>query len=61
MEKKKLALKKETLRHLETAAVRLAAAGPIQPFSFKHTCAGCESQEPACTLPPTACLATCSC
>jgi hypothetical protein len=60
MEKKELALKKETLRHLETVALR-AAAGPIQPFSFQHTCSGCESVGPACTLPPTACLAFCSC
>ena len=56
MKKKKLFLKRETLAHLQTAALRLVNGQ--MGDSFEHTCEGCESLDP-CGGPSA--LGTCAC
>jgi hypothetical protein len=62
---KKLGLHRETLRHLQVHALSAAAGGtgsyPTSCECFIATGCECESQAPDCTLPPSACLASCSC
>ena len=56
---RRLSIRKETLGTLVAGAVR----PPSQTSCFCFNATGCEcnSQDPACTLPATACLASCSC
>jgi hypothetical protein len=61
---KSLSLNKETLRNLQADSLRGAVVGGNDTTSavcFIPTGCECNTQDPACTLPPSACLVTCSC
>jgi hypothetical protein len=60
---KKLGLHRETLRHLQDPSLeRIVGGGTTTSQACDQaTYCECESQGPACTLPPSACLASCSC
>ncbi len=57
----RLRLNKETLRSLQSSTLARVAGGGTSMECFEATGCDCYSQDPACTLPRTACLATCSC
>jgi hypothetical protein len=56
--KKRLLLKKETLRSLQAVTLRWAKGETGD--SIEHSC-DCQSEGPACTLPQTAAFMTCAC
>jgi hypothetical protein len=60
---KRLSLHSETLRHLQINSLVHAVGGSFPTSTECIIATGCEcnTQDPACTLPPTACLGTCSC
>ncbi len=61
----KLQLHRETLRNLQAHELSVAVGGTDSVHTscecFIATGCDCASQGPACTLPYTACLASCSC
>lgn len=59
----RLYLNKETLGSLQSSTLARIGGGTAQTSMecFEATGCDCYSQDPACTLPRTACLATCSC
>jgi hypothetical protein len=60
---KRLGLRSETLRHLQINSLARAVGGtfPTSAECIIATGCECDTQGGGCTLPPTACLATCSC
>jgi hypothetical protein len=60
---KRISLHRETVRHLQIDSLAHAVGGNFPTSAECIIATGCEcnTQDPACTLPPSACLRSCSC